>query len=205
MNMTKFLLKLGPFLIILLLLGWIYFLRSGDEDKESIITRTTVLNKVEALGKMELVKYHFKEVTEITEMSEKYFNFFKLGPDSKIALISTGYAVGCLDLSLLSEEDIRIEEQTIYINLPKPELCYYKLDLEKTRIFSLQTNPLKDESAFIQKAYKNAEEEIKVSALSSGIMNQTLQNAELVLRPLLENLSGKTVVFVKQEKLNSPL
>ena len=205
MNISKLVVRVGPFIIILILLVWIYISSSQEGENKTTVTRTTVLDKVEALGKLELVKYHFKEVTELTEVSKEYFDFFKLGPDSKIALISTVYAVGCLDLSKLRLEDVDIKEQVIYLHLPEPELCYYKLDLEKTRIFSLQSNPLKDESEFIQKAYKNAEMEIKEAALSSGIMEQTKQNAELILKPLLENISGKTVVFVKSETISPPI
>lgn len=195
MSIRKFFLLGPPFILILILLSWIYYLTRDSNENESIINKSTVLNKVETMGKLELVKYSFKEVTELTEMSKEYFDFFKMGPDSKIALISTGYAVGCLDLSLLQLDDIDIRDEIIYMDLPKPELCYYKLDLENTRIFSLQSNPLKDEAEFIQRAYKTAELEIRDAALSSGILDQTKSNAELILRPLIENLTGKTVIF----------
>lgn len=200
--MVKSFLRAVPFIIILFLLGKIYFFSGGHEEGDIVVNKTTILNRVEALGKLELVKYSFKEVTELTEMSEEYFDFFKMGPDSKIALISTGYAVGCLDLTSLKIDDMDIKNETIYVQLPAPELCYYKLDLENTSIFSFQSNPLKDESEFIQKAYKNAEKEIKDAALSSGIMEQTQVNAELILRPMLEEITGKNVVFTKKDTLD---
>ena len=199
MKTMRTLLRVGPFMIIIVLLGWIYISSKSQGKSESIINRTTILDKIETLGKLELVKYQFKEVTELTEISKEYFDLFKLGPDSKIALISTGYAVGCIDLTLIKKEDVNIDEETIYIQLPAPELCYYKLDLDKTRIFSLQTNPLKDESDFIQTAYKNAEKEIEAAALASGILEQTSENARLILKPLIENLSGKSVVFSEKQ------
>ena len=165
-----------------------------DEEKQ-IINNTVVLNKIESLGKLELVKYNFKEITELEELSKKYLNIFQLGPDSKIALISEGQAVGCIDLQKMSTNDIRLEKDTIYLTLPSPELCYYKLDLNKSRIYSLQTNPLKDERSFIDKAYKNAENEIKEAALNSGILIQTTENAKRMLKPFLENVTNKVIVF----------
>ena len=188
--------------LILLIIPWALLLffvitQNLDEKKrsEAYSNNTAILNEVEALGKLELVKYNFKEITELEELSKKYFKVFQLGPDSKIALISEGQAVGCIDLERIDLEDIQIQSDTVYITLPQPELCYYKLDLAKSRIYSLQTNPLKDERAFIDKAYKNAEEEIRNAALNSGILTQTTVNAKIILKPFLENVSGKVVVF----------
>jgi hypothetical protein len=113
-------------------------------------------------------------------------------------LISIGEATGCLDLTKIKNTDVLIEGDTIYINLPKAELCYYKLNLEKSRIYSLESNPLIDEKEFIQNAYKSAEVEIKKSALNSGILQQTEINAEKVLRPILEKISGKKVIITQR-------
>lgn len=196
MRTVRAIIKLLPWVIILLLAGWAYITYKSTERAQTIINRSAVLHKVEALGKLELVRYNFKEITELKEVSKEYFRLFKLGPDSKIALISAGQAVGCIDLTKMQEEDIRLEDDTLYINLPAPEICYYKLDMENTRIYSLQTNPLKDEKEFIQKAYANAETEIREAALNSGILEQTRANAELILRPLLKEISDREVILV---------
>jgi len=181
-----------PWIIILGIVLW-------NKDQNEVISEskstTTILTEMESLGKLELVKYNFKEITELKELSKKYFKIFQLGPDSKIALISEGQAVGCLDLTKINKEDISQSEDTLYVRLPDPELCYYKLDLSKTKIYSLQTNPLNDEKEFIKRAYKEAEEDIKRAALSGGILDQTTANAEKMLKPLLKKLTSKEIVF----------
>lgn len=191
----RFVFKVFPWIIIVVLGAWIYKSFNADDEIDETIHRSAILQKIEDLGKLELVKYNFKEITEVTEFSKEYFHLFKLGRDSKIALISEGEAVGCIDLTLLKENDILIEGDTLYVALPPPEICYYKLDMENTRIYSLQTNPLKDEKRFIQKAYKHAEREIKESAMRSGILEQTQLNAEKILKPMLESFSGKKVIL----------
>ena len=50
----------------------------------------------------------------------------------------------------------------------------------------------------IENAYREAEKQIKISALENGILNQTSEQGELILRPLLEKISGKQVVFTYQ-------
>ncbi|ELR69977.1 hypothetical protein C900_04500 [Fulvivirga imtechensis AK7] len=195
MRTIRLILKLLPWLIVILLALWIYLTFKTAQQTETVINRSAVLQKIESLGKLELVRYNFKEITEVTELSKEYFRIFKLGPDSRIALISEGQAVGCIDLTKIKEDDITMKNDTLYVRLPPAEICYYKLDMENTRIYSLQTNPLKDEKAFIQKAYRYAERDIKESALSSGILEQTRNNAELILKPFLEQTSGKVVVL----------
>ncbi|MCA6074416.1 DUF4230 domain-containing protein [Fulvivirga sedimenti] len=192
----KSIFRLIPWIAVVLLAILLLLARTdAKQEPELVINRTAVLQEIEALGKMELVKYNFKEITELTQISETYFNLFKLGPDQKIALISTGQAVGCVDLTKLEESDVRVENDTLYVKLPSPEICYYKLDMDKTRIYNLETNWLKDERAFIQEAYKQAEDEIRSAALSSGILSQTRTNAELILKPMLEKISGRAVVI----------
>lgn len=197
MRTLRLLLLILPWMVIVAMLLWNQTSKSG-ETPDSTINNTAVLTEIQSLGKLELVKYNFKEITELKELSQKYLKIFQLGPDSKIALISEGQAVGCLDLTKITKEDITITEDSVFVNLPEPELCYYKLDMNNTRIYSLQTNPLKDEKAFIQRAYQSAENEIKEAALNSGILAQTRANGELILKPLLEAISDKTVVFTSK-------
>jgi hypothetical protein len=52
-----------------------------------------------------------------------------------------------------------------------------------------------NEQSLINEAYTRAEAKIKQSALEMGILEQTKKNAELVLKPLLESISGKKVVL----------
>ncbi|MBL3654910.1 DUF4230 domain-containing protein [Fulvivirga sediminis] len=195
MRVLRLLTFVLPWFLVLLLGSWLYFDSLTEEEPKTIINNSTMLEKVEALGKMELVRYNFKEITELKELSKEYFRLFKLGPDSKIALISAGHAVGCIDLTKVKVNDILVAKDTIYLRLPEPEICYYKLDMENTRIYDMQTNPLKDQKAFIQKAYKNAEREIKTAAENSGILEQTRANAELIMKPMLEEMSGKVVIL----------
>lgn len=200
MRTIAILIRLFPWIIVLSLAFWIY-LKFHDQPQEGEnINRSAILYEIESLGKLELVRYNFKEITEVEELSKEYFRLFKLGPDSKIALISEGQAVGCIDLTKISAKDIVLSPDTLFIQLPEPELCYYKLDMDKTRIYSLQTNPLKDEKLFIQKAYKHAEKEIKESAIKSGILKQTKINAEQILKPMLESWSGRKVVLQNQNE-----
>jgi hypothetical protein len=198
----KIILRIIPWVLFLLLAVFLWNQRPGwlfnnqPEVQEEIIDHHTVLASVEALGKLELVKYNFQEITELSEKNRAYLGLFKV-PDSKAVLVSSGEAVGCIDLTLIKEEDININADSLFIRLPEPELCYYKLNLNNSRIYSVdKVVYYKDDKQLIQKAYKTAENQIKVSALNSGILEQTTNNAEIILKPILEQISGRKVFFL---------
>lgn len=183
---------------------WIGFTNGFGIDRiegQKETYQNTLLTRVEQIGKLELAKYNFQEVTEIKKVADvidlKFYKF-KIAHDAKAVLISQGSATGCIDLSRIKQEDLLEKGDTLYVYLPQPEMCYFKIDLEKSRLYDLQINYLAADqrTKFIQELYQVAEQDIRKAALATGIMAQTIENAELVLKPLFESISGKTV-FLK--------
>ena len=201
-NLLKLILKILPWLLIVVLLGWMLIQEKLSFSKERVtkIETSTMLTKVEQLGQMELVKYNFQEITEVQKISNSIdFKIFKYKPlpDSKAVLISQGTAVGCIDLTKISSENISASGDTIAITLPAPEICYFKIDLEKSRLYDLKIEYMRAEERkqFIQELYKVAEEQIRESAVNSGILDQTRENAHAVLKPILESVTNRVVVL----------
>lgn len=196
----------------ILLLGVVILHKIGNgnifitKPAESRAESTVVLEKVTALGKLELVKYQFKEVVELTNTSAEFLRIIKLGSDSKAVLIAQGEAVGCIDLMNILPDDVEIQGDTLFLMLPDPELCYFKVDLQNTKLYSLKTGFYEDQKAFIDEAYKFAEKEIRRAALQSGILDETRQNAHSFMVPFLESVSGKTVILrINPNPLEGPM
>jgi hypothetical protein len=187
-------------LIVLILLGigimtvwenwkagnWVpkWLIGSSDTIESS---HRIALQEISAMGNLELVKYNFKDVVEqkITKI---------LLPDAKALLIIQGEAIGCIDLQKIKEGDIIVTGDTLLLHLPEPELCVFKIDHSKSKIYNTEY-AFTDEAALIEKAYKQAEEQIKTSALELGILEQTKENAAKILVPILEKSTGKKVIL----------
>lgn len=198
----KTILRLLPWLIVLLLLAflWIRRMASYATPEQFSIEQTTILQEVEALGKLELVKYRFKEVIEAEELAKRYLDFgifyFPAGQDQKAVLIAKGEAVACIDLTKLDSKDFQIERDTIFINMPSPELCYYKVDLDKSSFYDLETSrDNKKASEFIDKVYRKAENQMKEAAIESGILMDAEKMASMVLNPFFKGMTNKTVII----------
>ncbi|HAA16931.1 MAG TPA: DUF4230 domain-containing protein [Cytophagales bacterium] len=204
--LAKKALQLLPWLLVVILglLFFLFFRQTPDltpnrNEGQMVIQSTTVLEKVEDLGKLELVKHTFSEIIELKKENISYDTWFgRINAPStgaEIVLFTAGEAVGCIDLTKLAQEDIEEEGDTLWITLPQPELCYFKVDLENTRIYSYEVGYLEDEKVFIDSAYKTAERKIQEAAIQSNILDQTAENAELMLGPLFSEVSGKKVLF----------
>ena len=147
-----------------------------------------VLREVKALGKLELVRYTFKDIVEHEQL-----NTFL--PNANALLIVQGEATGCIDLAKISLADITTTGDSVTVRLPNPELCSWKINHDRSRVYDTRFAFL-DNSQLVSDAYRQAERQIRQSALSGGILEQTRQNADRMLRPLLMRISGRRVGLV---------
>lgn len=153
-------------------------------------TQHTVLKEVTALGKLELVSYTFKDIVE----HEQANGFL---PNSNAVLIVEGQATGCIDLTKIQLTDIRATADSVTVRLPQPELCSWKINHDRSRVYNTHFSFL-NESRLVSGAYRQAEQQIRQSALNGGILKQTRQNADRILKPLLERISNKKVGLIFQ-------
>lgn len=165
-----------------------------------VISHSIVLEEITSIGKLELVKYNFKDVIEYEKGLTKYNklnNFLSKygGNKAKAVLIVSGEAVGCIDLTKISQNDIVEDGDTVIVYLPKPELCVYKINHGQSKVYDTENTYMIEEGAMINEAFVAAEKQISKSALKMGILKQTEENAEKILIPILEKISGKTVLL----------
>lgn len=189
-------------LLFLLGLGWFLWTKvrpalSGlenplDPAPRITVTHNTVLEKVEALGRLELVRYQFKDVVEYKKSTYRFL------PDAKVALIVAGNAVGCLDLRKVRPQDVVLEgDSVLRLALPAPELCVWQVDHAKSKVYSVENGFFQD-AELVDAGYKYAEANVRTAALQSGILAQTTQNAEQILRPMLQTMTGRRVILTRQ-------
>jgi hypothetical protein len=211
---AKLILKIFPWLLLIIIVFALYLTNhwpfsKKEKEYQHIVDTTVILNKIESLGKLELVKYNFKEVFEYKRLSDgkiignSILNSNNYNPDLSVILIASGEAVGCIDLTKIKVSDIEEKSDSIFVQLPAPELCYYKLDLENTKIYSFSRESWwsrlfseeDEKNEVLQMAYQKAETKLKEAAIESGIYQSTNENVVRMLMPLLEQITGKNVIL----------
>lgn len=187
----RFIIRLLVLLAIIagIIYGWeklknLSWFQTENQDQTN---HNIIVKEISTLGKMELIKYNFRDVVE-QEIVKQWL------PNSKALLIVQGEAVGCIDLTKIQYADIATFNDTLIVHLPEPELCTVKIDHQKSRVYNVEF-ALFDEAELVQKAFQQAEKQIEKSALEMGILAQTRASAEKILKPFIEKVSGKKVLL----------
>ncbi|HEY1025892.1 MAG TPA: DUF4230 domain-containing protein [Sphingobacteriaceae bacterium] len=160
--------------------------------REFFVTRTelnedVMVEKITNMGKLHLVKYNMKDVLEKKEIR----SFL---PDQRILFIAAGAVAGCIDLTKVHKEDVVTTGDSVTVFLPKPEICYTKLDHKRSRVYDVSGAWFpSDAQVMVEDIYKVAEQKILENAMDMGILKVTQDNALLIFKPMLENISGKKV------------
>ena len=152
------------------------------------VTNNILLEKITAMGKLELVKYNFRDVVESKIQKD-------LLPDAKVLLVVTGEATGCIDLTKIRVADIENGSDKLVVHLPEPEICTFKIDHAKSKVYDSQF-AFMDEAELVDQAFKKAEVQVQQSAQAMGIIQETKTSAQQILKPFLEQISGKQVVLM---------
>jgi hypothetical protein len=172
---------------ILFLLFLFFYIKKQFLQTRTEITEDVVLEKISNIGRLELVKYTMKDVIEKKEVRP-------ILPDKRILFVASGEVAGCIDLQKVTSKDIVPGKDSITVYLPQPEICYTRLDHQRSRVYDLSGvwSPA-DRQAMVEDIYKLAEKRILQNARDMDILGKTRENASLIFRPMLENISGKKV------------
>jgi len=174
--------------IIIVFLAFIFFyFKTSFFNAKTEINEDVMVTKITSMGKLELVKYAMKDVIE-----KKKIN--RLLPDERVLFVAVGEVTGCIDLTKVSKQDIKIEEDSLTLYLPNPEICYTKIDHQKSKVYDVSGAWFpSDAKDMVEDIYKIAEQKLTSSAKEMQILEKTKENAQTIFKPLVENLSGKKV------------
>ena len=185
---SRFTASLILFAIIIAFLTLIFFyFKNSFFSTKTEINEDIMVNKIISMGKLELVKYSMKDVIEKKQVR-------RLLPDERILFVAVGEVAGCIDLTKVSKDDMKIEKDSLTLFLPQPEICYTKIDHQKSKVYDVSGAWFpSDAKDMVEDIYKIAEQRLTVSAREMKILEKTKENAETIFKPLVENLSGKKV------------
>ena len=121
----------------------------------------------------------------------------RLFSGEKVLLVATGDVEAGVDLSEIGEDDVRVEDETVTIRLPEPEVLSASLDEEETRVYDRDYSPLnlRPDDDLVEEARAEAEERIEDAARENGILDTAETNAEQSIRALVVALGFEEARF----------
>lgn len=166
-----------------------FYIRGKLSAKPVVVTEDVMVQKITAMGKLELVKYSMKDVIERRQPHV-------LLPDERVLLVAVGEVTACIDLTKVHKQDIVQADSTVTVTLPKPEICYYKLDHQQSKVYDVSGTFFSEHTKnMVEDTYKLAEQRLLDNARQMNITGKAQQNAQTIFKPLLESISAKKVVL----------
>ncbi len=176
--------------------------RGADEQPETVTVRPTpnVLVAVQDLARLETTAYHMERVIDIKDRQERLFGLVQA--DDAVLLVAAGDVTAGVDLAKVTQVDVEVDDQgqRARIVLPPPEVLITRLDNERTFVHTRTTDALaKRNEALETRARQEAERSLQSAAIEAGILDVARENAERVIRTLVESLGYSDVTIVWQD------
>lgn len=183
------------FILSLIIVGFLIFLffymKHQFTAVRSEVTEDVMVEKITSMGKLELIKYSMKDVLEKKQIHT-------ILPDERVLFVAVGEVTACIDLTKVARKDIIQDaaQKTVTVVLPQPEICYAKLDHQRSKVYDVSGVILPSTTqAMVEDIYKLAERRLLDNAQQMDITGKARQNAQVIFKPLLEGVSGKTVIL----------
>lgn len=182
--------------IILGMLIMYLFVTREDKEKNEEVSHTMIIEKIENLGNLEVLKYNIQDIMEYKKIRQWL-------PNAKTALIVSGEIICCIDLTKLKPENIYTSGDSIRLQLPAPKVCHTKVDHSKSRIYDMQYG-LWESTEIADAAYRSAEKQLNERAMDLDIESKSRDNAVNLLKPIIEAMGFKHVFITFEQGQRYP-
>lgn len=194
MRRVSFIVTVIAIIIVFLLFIWaaVGFNRLKPQYTFNVSSQT-VIKQIRSLNRLETSTYTIEKVIDAGTNGNQLRQFLF---GDRILLIAHGEAIAGFDLSKVKDSDIRVEKDTLRVNLPAPEILVTKLDNDQTRVYDRRQGLLtKGNSNLESAARQEAETVIRDAACKGGILNEAEKNGRNQLTALFKSLGFVTVVI----------
>ncbi len=168
--------------------AWLLFFQSAFRID---LSRPTVVERIQRLQRLETVVYSMEKI--VTGTQDNAYLPRMLGGD-RILLIVHGEVIAGIDLAKLDESKIDLRGGGIQIEMPPAEIFSARLDNERTRVYSRETGLFTVPDPNLEsEVRREAERQIRQSAIDSGILKTAADNGRATLAGLLAGLGFESV------------
>jgi len=172
-------------LVFFLIALFLFSLLLNRTDK-SESDRVAVVKEMRALSRLETASFTIEKIID-SESSGNVFQKLLFG--DKILLIANGNVIAGIDFIGIEEKDVVVEGKKIQVSLPPPQIFLASLDNTKTKVYDRKSGLLSGGNDNLEsEARATAEQSIRESACSSGILDMASDNARKQITSFLSSL-----------------
>lgn len=165
--------------------------RSGRRTID--LSQPTVIHQIQQLHRLETVVFKMEKIVTGGQES-RYLPTFLVG--DRLLLVAYGEVTAGVDLSAIKAGDVRVEERSVNITVPRAELFSTRVDNERTRVYSRETGLFSSVDPSLESDVRRAaEQEIRQAALDGGVLSVAAQNARSTLSAFVSSLGFEHVTI----------
>ena len=194
MRLVPKLLVIGILIAVAVVILWL----SNSRGNQITIDRgrTAVVHQIQELGRLETTSYTIEKIIE----GESAGNFFqRLLTGDRILFVAHGEVIAGIDLTKISENDVRVNREQVDITLPAPEIFFTNLDNQQSRVYDRSQGFLSQGNDQLETEVRQAaEESIRQAACEADILSSANENARKQISALLNALGFTTINITTQ-------
>ncbi len=169
--------------------GWLF-----GEGQSRTTTSAVALEGIQKLDRLDTVRMT-QSVVVTKETGGTELRRFLTGEE--VILVAVGDVEAGVNLSELTEGDVRVEDKTVTLRMPEPEISSVALDEEQTRLYDRDQGilRLRPDETLVEEARQEAQDELVDAARQNDIRATAERNAEDTVRTFLTTLGYEEVRF----------
>lgn len=169
-------------------------LSAGPTPTPVIITGDAVVQKIQAVSRLETTIYSIERVIEASQSDSVWPDWLR---GDRLLLIAHGTVVAGVDLGKMTLENVEVaaDGQTVTVTLPPAEIFSASLDSEKTRVYDRQQGVFAPTNSDLEtEARRAAELEILTAACEDGILGRATVDATRAMEHFLGLMDFRVIV-----------
>jgi hypothetical protein len=176
---------LGAVIALLVVAVVVLWFRSGGPGRIDT-SRPAVVRHIQQLQRLETVVFGMDKIVS-GGWESRYLPTFLAG--EQLLLIVYGDVTAGVDLGRIETSNVDVSGQAIQIRLPEPEIFATRVDNDRTRVYSRRTGLFTSVDPHLEsEVRREAEKQIRQSALDGGVLQMAAANARTTLTTFLRGL-----------------
>jgi hypothetical protein len=164
---------------------------------------TMIVERIRGVSELTTAVFVMEAIVPTSQ--ENKIGGFVIG-ETKLLYIAHGEVKAGINLAKLTEQAIKVNGNSLQINLPSPEILDSKIDVNKSRVYDYDRGFLglgPDVAPQLQTlAQQETLKKILATACQKGILQEANQKAELALTQLLSNSGYEKVEVITTQPEN---
>jgi hypothetical protein len=155
----------------------------------------SIIHDVRTLARLETIQYSIEKVVTADSGRQDLAVLF----GDRLIFVAHGNVIAGIDLADLTQEDLWLNNGTLYVRMPAPQVFIATIDNDKSYVYDRDTGLFTKGNIDLETlARQAAEDEIEKAAMEDGILDLAQTNAEYYLSRLFQTLGYPQVIFVQE-------